>query len=97
MYYNYADLNYMNQELAGVWPGWTAVKLLGRGSYGAVYEIHRKIRTKAPSIGKISLETIARSCINASITKSPVSYTHYIIRESIFNEKAIRSFQTPWN
>ena len=46
MYYNYADLNYMNQELAGVWPGWTAVKLLGSGSYGAVYEIHRKIRTK---------------------------------------------------
>ena len=44
MYYNYSDLNYINQELAGVWPGWTAVKLLGRGSFGAVYEINRNIR-----------------------------------------------------
>ena len=46
MYYNYEDLNYINQELAEVWPGWTAVKLLGRGSFGAVYEINRCIRSK---------------------------------------------------
>ena len=44
MYYNYSDLNYLNQELAIVWPGWTAVKLLGKGSFGAVYEIHRTVR-----------------------------------------------------
>ena len=44
MYYNYSDLNYINQELAVVWPGWTAVKLLGKGSFGAVYEIHRTVR-----------------------------------------------------
>ena len=44
MYYNYSDLNYINHELAGVWPGWTAVKLLGKGGFGAVYEIHRNIR-----------------------------------------------------
>ena len=44
MYYDYSDLNYINQELTGVWPGWTAVKLLGRGSFGAVYEIHRNVR-----------------------------------------------------
>ena len=44
MYYDYSDLNYINQELAGVWQGWTAVKLLGRGSFGAVYEIHRNVR-----------------------------------------------------
>ena len=44
MYYNYSDLNYINQELAGVWPGWTALKLLGKGSFGAVYEIHRNVR-----------------------------------------------------
>ena len=44
MYYNYSDLNYINQELAIVWPGWTAVKLLGKGSFGAVYEIHRTVR-----------------------------------------------------
>ena len=41
MYYDYADLNYINEELSGIWPGWTAVKLLGRGAFGAVYEIHR--------------------------------------------------------
>lgn len=45
MYYNYADLNFINQELAGIWLGWTAVKLLGRGAYGAVYEIHRNVRS----------------------------------------------------
>lgn len=45
MYYNYADLNYINRELTGVWPGWVAVKLLGRGSFGAVYEIQRNIRS----------------------------------------------------
>lgn len=43
MYYNYADLKYINQELSGIWPGWTAVKLLGRGAFGAVYEIHRNV------------------------------------------------------
>ncbi len=26
-----------------VWPGWTTVRLLGRGSFGAVYEIERRI------------------------------------------------------
>ena len=46
MYYNYEDLSFLNRELAGIWPGWTAVKLLGRGSFGAVYEIHRNIRAK---------------------------------------------------
>ena len=44
MYYNYFDLNYINQELVGVWPGWTAIRLLGRGAFGAVYEINRNIR-----------------------------------------------------
>ena len=44
MNYNYSDLNFINRELAVVWPGWSAVKLLGRGGFGAVYEIHRNIR-----------------------------------------------------
>ena len=44
MYYNYSDLNYINQELNGVWPGWFAVRLLGRGAFGAVYEIQRNVR-----------------------------------------------------
>ena len=44
MHYNYSDLDFLNNELAGIWPGWYAVKLLGRGSFGAVYEIHRNVR-----------------------------------------------------
>ena len=44
MHYNYSDLDFLNNELAGIWPGWYAVKLLGRGSFGAVYEINRNIR-----------------------------------------------------
>ena len=44
MNYNYSDLNFINRELDVVWPGWSAVRLLGKGSFGAVYEIHRNIR-----------------------------------------------------
>ena len=45
MNYNYNDLDYVNEELAYIWPGWTAVKKLGRGASGAVYEIHRNVRS----------------------------------------------------
>ena len=44
MHYNYSDLDFLNNELACIWPGWYAVKLLGKGSFGAVYEINRNIR-----------------------------------------------------
>ena len=50
MHYNYSDLDFLNKELAGIWPGWTAVKLLGKGSFGAVYEIHRTIRRNSIDI-----------------------------------------------
>ena len=35
----------MMQELdpRAVWPGWTTIRLIGRGSYGAVYEIARDV------------------------------------------------------
>ena len=26
-----------------VWPGWKTVRLIGRGSFGAVYEIEREV------------------------------------------------------
>ena len=40
-----AELNKINREIARIWPGWTAVRTLGRGSFGAVYEIHRYMRS----------------------------------------------------
>lgn len=42
---DYNDLNRINNELSRFWPGWTAVRLLGRGAFGAVYEIRRVIRS----------------------------------------------------
>ena len=32
-----------NIDSKAVWPGWTTVRLIGRGSYGAVYEIERDV------------------------------------------------------
>ena len=60
MHYNYSDLDFLNKELADIWPGWTAVKLLGKGSFGAVYEIHRTIR---------------RNSIDISASESPATQT----------------------
>ena len=34
----------MINERAATWPGWETGRLIGRGSFGAVYEIHRQIR-----------------------------------------------------
>lgn len=36
---------YEKHEHAGKtkWPGWETVRLIGQGSYGAVYEIQRKL------------------------------------------------------
>lgn len=94
MYYNYADLNYMNQELAGVWPGWTAVNLLGRGSYGAVYEIHRKIRTKIEKAAMKVLRVPESDAEIAQLRMHGMSgqsteeyYEHYV--DSIQNEITI--------
>ena len=33
----------INKELSGVWPDWKVVRIIGRGSFGSVYEIHRYI------------------------------------------------------
>ena len=32
-----------NLDTRAVWPGWTTVRLIGRGSFGAVYEIERDV------------------------------------------------------
>ena len=33
----------MNDKNTPFWPGWETVKLIGRGSFGAVYEIQRDV------------------------------------------------------
>ena len=35
------EITLINRKLSRVWPDWTAVRLIGQGAYGAVYEIHR--------------------------------------------------------
>ena len=33
----------MNENVFPVWPGWETVRVIGRGSFGAVYEIRRDV------------------------------------------------------
>lgn len=94
MYYNYEDLSFLNRELAGIWPGWTAVKLLGRGSFGAVYEIHRNIRAETE---KAAMKVLRVPESDAEIMQLRVQgmpgesteqyYEHYV--DSIQNEITI--------
>ena len=35
------EITLINRKLSRVWPDWTAVRLIGQGAYGAVYEIRR--------------------------------------------------------
>ena len=39
----------MAESLKAVWPGWETIRLIGQGSFGAVYEIQRKIQGKVES------------------------------------------------
>ena len=98
MYYNYSDLNYINQELAGVWPGWTAVKLLGRGSFGAVYEIHRTARGNLEKAAMKVLRVpendaeIARMRFQGMNHQSTESYYENLV-DGIYNEiRIMQSF-----
>ena len=36
-------MDYMNEVEKVLWPGWGAVRLIGQGSFGTVYEIQRRI------------------------------------------------------
>ena len=91
MYYNYSDLNYINEELAIVWPGWTAVKLLGKGSFGAVYEIHRSVRFNVEKAAVKVLRVpdndaeIARLQLLGMNPKSTDSYYENMV-DGIYNE-----------
>lgn len=98
MYYNYSDLNYINQELAGVWPGWTAVRLLGKGSFGAVYEIHRTARGNLEKAAMKVLRVpdsdteIARMRFQGMNHQSTEAYYENLV-DGIYNEiKIMQSF-----
>ena len=41
------------------WPGWETVRLIGRGSFGAVYEIQRKLFEDDEEVEKAALKVIS--------------------------------------
>ena len=60
-----------------VWPGWETVKLLGRGSFGAVYEIRREV------FGEV--ERAALKCITIPQSESEITQ----LREEGYDEESI--------
>ena len=74
-----------------VWPGWKTVRLIGRGSYGAVYEIERQVfdRTEKAALKVISIpqnpadieELVYSGYDNASITETFKSHLKSIVNE----------------
>lgn len=86
MYYNYSDLDFLNEELSAIWPGWTAIKLLGKGGFGAVYEIHRTIRRN--KIMSLDADPIAQD--NDYVSTAPE--TVKLVRDSLdLNDEALPS------
>ena len=60
-----------------VWPGWETVRLIGRGSFGAVYEIRREV------FGEI--ERAALKCITIPQSESEITQ----LREEGYDEESI--------
>ncbi len=52
------DIQYIQEQLAAVWPEWRVERRLGRGSYGAVYEI---VRDDLGSVNKCALKVLQMS------------------------------------
>ena len=50
----------MNAEIPSLWPGWETVRLIGQGSYGAVYEIRRDVLGE-PESAALKVITIPKS------------------------------------
>ena len=74
-----------------VWPGWETVRLIGRGSFGAVYEIEREVfghKEKAalkhipiPQSNSDIEELLSDGYDEESITSRFEGYLHDIVRE----------------
>ena len=75
----------MDRELSQIWPGWRVVRLIGRGGYGSVYEIHRSIGSH---LQRAALKVIRVDIDNSNIdqmmlgAQSP-DYTDLFYREFI--------------
>ena len=65
------DIHYIQEQLAAVWPEWRVVRKLGRGSYGAVYEI---VRDDLGSVNKCALKVLQMSAsVDDGQSLGPVS------------------------
>ena len=69
MNYDYKDLETLNRELAEIWPEWSAVKFLGKGASGAVYEIHRSVRS--------NLEKAAMKVLRVPKSEAEIEQLHF--------------------
>ena len=80
-----------NPETKAVWPGWETVRLIGRGSFGAVYEIERDVfgHKEKAALKYISIpqnesdieELLSDGYDEGSITSRFEGYLHDIVRE----------------
>ena len=43
-------------DAKAIWPGWETVKILGRGSFGAVYEIRREVLGETEKARELAVE-----------------------------------------
>ena len=62
------ELEYIQELLSPVWPEWKVTKYLGKGTYGAVYEI---VRNDLGSNYKCALKVLQMRADETSLDKSP--------------------------
>ena len=43
----------MDNQRKAIWPGWETVRLIGRGSFGSVYEIQRQVFDDADKVALV--------------------------------------------
>ena len=89
MNHNSSNLGRINQELARIWPEWTATRILGRGSFGAAYEIRRHIRS---NLEKAALKVISVPQSEAELEQLRFQGMPHDAREDYF-EKCVDEIQ----
>ena len=84
----------MNTNTTAVWPGWKTVRLIGRGSYGAVYEIERELfgRVERAALKHISVPqspSDAEELFNDGYDEQSVAATFEAHLKSIVDEYSL--------